>query len=453
MTPNTSSKSIHASAKIQKTQSTKLAWLSTADMGYGHQRAIFPFQSIGHEGIITVGDNSSTPNAERTLWKRMLSIYEFLSRAKGIPLIGHGLFKILDTLLYIPSLYPERDLSSPTFQVKLLANSIRKGLCQGLTQKIKQHPLPLLTSFYAPALAADYWGHHKIYCIICDSDLNRVWVAPNPWESRIDYFAPCGRAARRLKLYGVPENRIHLTGFPFPLEILGSEELEILKADLGQRLHYLDPNKRFMPLHQRDMEYFLGKENLIFRQQRILTLTYAVGGAGAQKETGRKIAVSLRKLLNNNHVLLNLVAGTRSEIKDYFLDIKEEIDSPNIQVVYGKSKQEYFEKFNRVIRHTDILWTKPSELSFYCALGIPIIMSPTIGAQEQANKAWLREIHAGIPQHMPEFTDQWLMDMLHKGLLAGAAWQGFLRARKKGTFNILRILQTGDTQIPRDLIR
>lgn len=428
-------------------------WLVTADMGYGHQRAVYPLMRLAREGIIAVGDNESTPAVERKLWKRILRIYELLSRAKGIPFIGGFLFKILDFFLHIPSFYPNRDLSQSTFQVKLLTSSIKQGLCRGLTEKLKDAKIPLVVSFYAPAIAADMAGHSKIYCIICDTDLNRVWVSSDPWESRIEYFAPCGRAARRLKAYGVPEQQIHLTGFPLPIELLGDASLNVLKSNLGQRLHYLDPNNRFWPLHKRNVVYFLGEDNCQFKNGRLLTVTFAVGGAGAQKNIGRKIAQSLRSRLLENSVKLNLVAGIRTDVQDYFLDLKEEINSQNISVIYGKDIEEYFHNFNQILHTTDILWSKPSELSFYSGLGIPIIMTPSIGSQEKSNKKWLREIQAGFKQEAPEYADQWLFDLLYKGRLAEAAWAGFLKARKKGTFNIINIINEENILNHNDLIR
>jgi hypothetical protein len=92
---------------------------------------------------------------------------------------------------------------------------------------------------------------------------------------------------------------------------------------------------------------------------------------------------------------------------------------------------------------TDILWTKPSELSFYSALGLPIIMSPAIGSQEKFNRKWLLEIRAGIRQINPDYAHQWLFELLENGSLADAAWSGFLRARKLGTYNIIDIINTG----------
>jgi len=421
------------------------ALVVSADMGYGHQRAVYPLKDIAEDGIVTVGSSGAISKAEKKLWKRLLNAYEFFSRAKGFPIIGPPFFSMLDTLMHIPSFYPLRNLSNTTFQVNLLESTIEKGLCKGMLEKISTKTFPLVTSFYASAIAADKNGFQKIYCIICDADINRVWVAKQPWESRIEYFAPCGKAAQRLKAYGVPDERIHLTGFPLPSELLGDENLSVLKKDLAQRLFYLDPKGKFWARHGRNVEYFLGKENCVFRNKRKLTITYAVGGAGAQKEIGRKLAESLKTKLKAGEVNLNLVAGVRKEVFDFFQNIKNEIDPDGrgIKIIYSKSLPEYFDLFNNSLRYTDILWTKPSELSFYCALGIPLILSPTIGSQEKFNRKWLHEIQAGIRQEKPEYTDQWLYDLLGRGTLAESAWDGFLKVRKLGTFKIKQVLKDG----------
>ncbi len=426
--------------------STGKAWIVSADMGYGHQRAVYPLKEIAEEGIITVGSSEAISKSEKKLWKRLLNAYEFFSRAKGIPIVGPPLFSMLDALMHIPSFYPMRNLSNTTFQVNLLESTIEKGLCKGMLEKISTKVLPLVTSFYASAIAADKNGFTKIYCIICDADINRVWVAKQPWESRIEYFAPCGMAAQRLKAYGVPEERIHLTGFPLPIELLGDKNLSVLKKDLAQRLFYLDPKEKFWARHGRNVEYFLGKKNCVFRNERKLTITYAVGGAGAQKEIGGKIVHSLKEKLIAGEVRLNLVAGIRQEVSEYFESVKSEVDAAGgcINIIYSKSLQEYFDQFNRALRDTDILWTKPSELSFYSALGIPIIMSPIIGSQEKFNRKWLREIQAALKQVNPEYTDQWLYDLLNRGTLAESAWDGFLKVRKLGTFKIAEMIENGE---------
>jgi hypothetical protein len=423
------------------------AWVVTADMGYGHQRAVHPLKDIAEGNILTVGSNPQASKKEKKLWKRVLGTYEFLSRAKSIPIVGNPIFNLFDFIMRIPSSYPIRDLSNSTFQVDFLKSSIKKGLCNDMLGTISQKNLPVITSFYASAIAADMFSSNDVYCIICDADINRAWVAKEPWESKIVYFAPCGKAAQRLKAYGVPDERIIISGFPLPLGLTGDSSLSILKDNLKKRLIKLDPNSTFMQRHGVNVKYYLGDNFESIKDTSKLTITFAVGGAGAQKEIGGKIAMSLKNKILNNQVKLILIAGTKHLVRDYFLSIKEKItrDKSKIEIVYEETLESYFTKFNEKIAETDILWTKPSELSFYSALGIPIIMAQPIGSQEKFNAKWLFEIQAGIKQENPAFTDQWLFEMLKKGRFAEAAWSGFLKARKLGTHKIIEYLSTGKT--------
>ncbi len=416
-------------------------------MGYGHQRAIYPLKDIAEEGIMSVGETEDTSQSERKLWAQVLGAYEFISRAKGFPLIGDPIFNLLDAFMHIPSFYPIRDLSNTTFQVNLLRSRILKGLCAAMLERIKLKELPVITSFYAPAIAADMEGSATVYCIICDADINRVWVAKEPWESRIVYFAPCGKAAQRLRAYGVPDDRINITGFPLPKELTGGTDLSILKKNLRQRLHRLDPDNVFKSRHGKSMAHFLGEENTQSSEHNRITVAYAVGGAGAQKEIGVRIAKSLKTKILQNEVKLILIAGVRPEVRDYFIAHTSSIttDPEKIKIIYDDNLYGYFDKFNSALAETDILWTKPSELSFYCGLGLPVIMTPPIGSQEKFNAKWLYEIQAGIRQENPDYSDQWLFELLKAGRLADAAWSGFLKARKLGTHKIEEFLATGKT--------
>jgi hypothetical protein len=425
-------------------------WLVSADMGYGHQRAIYPLKALSRGGsILNANISPEASPKERRLWKEMLHTYEFMSKAGKLPVIGNLLSKILDSLLFIPSFYPFKDRSGSTIQVKYLKLSIRKGLCNGILEQVKNPDLPVITSFYAPAIAAEMAGHEYVYCIICDSDLSRVWVAEYASMSRIIYFATGTVSSQRLLSYGVPERNILITGFPLPEELLGDRSLNILKINLSRRLKNLDTNGVFYGLYKHSVNAFLKPdEKTEIRsdtRKKCITITYAVGGAGAQKEIGRQITRSLAKKINAGEVKLNLVAGTRIEIRDYFIKVKDKIatNSENVHIIWAKDNESYFDLFNQCLHNTDILWTKPSELSFYCALGIPIIMTSAIGPQEKCNQRWLREIGAGIKQQNPENTDQWLFDLIKKGRIAEAAWNGFLKARKYGTFNIIDFLKTG----------
>lgn len=421
-------------------------WVIGADMGYGHQRAVHPFGGVAHAGaIISAGDNEHTTDDEKKLWRRYLHLYEFFSRIKSLPFIGKTIFGMLDKLLHIPSLYPIRNLSAATFQVDALHSQLRKGLGAGVLKSINQEWLPVLTSFYVPALVADNAGHEPIYCIICDADLNRVWVAKEPWDSRINYFAPCGKAALRLQSYGVPQERIFLTGFPLNDDLLGGRDLTTLKHDLAIRLKVLDPTGRFHLSYGPSVRHFLGVTDDV-QPERLLTVTFTVGGAGAQLELGVALIKAFKKRVLNGEMRLIVVAGTRADVRDAFQTAKLEAvgDHENIEVLYEANREDYFTAFDQIIRRTDILWTKPSELSFYCGLGLPIVIAPPIGSQEKFNRKWLLEVGAGMRQENPDHAGEWLFYMLNNSKFADMAWLGFLRARKLGLYHILDVLSTGN---------
>jgi|YNPMSStandDraft_2_1061718.scaffolds.fasta_scaffold00073_2 hypothetical protein len=420
-------------------------WIISVEMGLGHKRAVFPLKYLAYEKILFLGEKETANESEIKLWNRMRKTYESLSRVKSFPIIGEFLFKIIDKAQEIPTRFQYKDLTSPTIQVKFIYNYFKKGLGKTLMEKIKSHPLPIISSYPIAALIADYYHYPVNYCIICDAEISRAWVAENPHNSKIKYFAPCGNAVRRLKSYGVPDDRIFLTGFPFPKELLGDRDLNILKYDVAQRLHYLDPKNRFFPLHEKELEHFLGVENLKFKNDRVLSITFCIGGAGAQSDIAEKALKSLKTKINDGEIKFNVVVGKRKNLYDHFINYINEIgiNPKNVYILYGINDDDYFEKFSKLIRVTDILWTKPSELSFYAGLGLPILLAPIIGSQEYYNRKWLLEIQAGILQEEPEFTNIWLFELLEDGRFAEAAWDGFLKARKYGTYKIEEILETG----------
>jgi len=177
---------------------------------------------------------------------------------------------------------------------------------------------------------------------------------------------------------------------------------------------------------------------------------FAIGGAGAQTEIVRRILKSLKTSIKAGRVRLLLSCGVNRRVLEKTLryvnqaGLWDHLDL-NIHLVFSEDIFEYFEKFNRWLRQTDVLWTKPSELSFFCALGLPILMAEPIGPQEELNRRWLMEIHAGLtPPGPAEYCAEWLADLRESGRLAEAAWDGFLKARKLGTYKIRKLIETGE---------
>ena len=120
----------------------------------------------------------------------------------------------------------------------------------------------------------------------------------------------------------------------------------------------------------------------------------------------RKILASLEGRHAAGEVRLTLSCGIQKKVFErvlgYISDagLRDELDR-GLEIVYEQDVYAYLERFNARLRRTDVLWTKPSELAFYCGLGLPILMADPIGAHEELNKRWLREIHAGVSPRGP----------------------------------------------------
>ena len=433
------------------------AWIVTVDMGYGHQRATHPLRNLSPTNKILIANNyEGIPKKDRRIWQNSRKAYELVSRFKQVPLLGNLVFNIMDYFQKIPRFYPKRDLSKPTLQLKATYRLIRrkkwgKNLIDFLNNKNGHKPF--VTSFFIPAFMAEEHGYKgEIYCIICDADMSRAWVPLNPLKSRIKFFAPCRRVVDRLRLYGVKKENIFLTGFPLPKENLGGKKIVTLKKDLAKRILNLDPCGHYRKKYGNTVSYFLkdNKMKKIPNNCNLIapTLTFAVGGAGAQRELGRQILVSLKEKIQKKEINLNLVAGSRNDVYIYFKLRIEEMGleknfGKNLNIVFDIDKEEYFNKFNKVLRTTDVLWTKPSELVFYAGLGIPIIMAPSVGSQENFNREWLKRIGAGISQQNPRYTHEWLFDWINSGWLAEAAVSGFLDERQFGVYSIEDVVFKG----------
>ena len=423
---------------------SKKAWIISVDMGYGHQRAAYPLKDISYERIITANSDKIITPKEKKRWARARLFYEGISRFSSFPLIGRLFFEIYDVFQHIPRFYPFRDLSIPNYATLYVDVLIKNNLGKSVTDHVRKKKIPFVSTFFIPSIAAAYHGIKDVYCITTDTDINRAWVPKNP-KTKIKYFASCDRVAKRLKEYGVPERNIFLTGFPLPKENLGGRNLKILKRDIGIRLINLDPNKHHISKYRDHIKRHIGRKNFKEKRTRPLTITFVVGGAGAQRNIAKMIVEGLRKKIRKKELAINLVAGTRLEIRDYFerivinAGLKSHIGK-EINIVFGINKKDYFEKFNDCLHSTDILWTKPSELVFYTALGLPIIMTKPLGAQEYYNKRWLDQMGGGFTQFNPMYVDEWLFDWIDKGILAEAAWEGFMGAPKLGIYEIEKIL-------------
>ena len=65
------------------------------DMGYGHQRAAYPFLKNSNDGIINANKYQGISNKEKRIWRRNRKWYERISRFKKVPILGNLVFGLM----------------------------------------------------------------------------------------------------------------------------------------------------------------------------------------------------------------------------------------------------------------------------------------------------------------------------------------------------------------------
>jgi hypothetical protein len=427
-------------------------WLVTVDMGYGHQRAAYPLSRIARGGVINANHYPGMPESDQKIFRDLEGFYNNISRFKKVPVLGPLAFRLYDHFQAIPELRPGKDLSRPSAQVRVATNLIRRrSWGRHLIDSLwREAQLPYLTTFFSTAHMADLHGYPgEIFCVICDADMSRDWVAKDPKNSRIFYFAPTPRVCERLRAYGVPGERMLLTGFPLPEENLGYPSFDILRSDTAVRIANLDPEGRFLQAEGQEVRRALAPAALpepgSRARGRPLSIMFAVGGAGAQAEIGLQAASALAERIGAGQLRLRLIAGVSAAVRQIFeAGLRERglqgLVGRGLEILFEPDKQKYFQSFNRTLRETDILWTKPSELCFYVGLGLPMLIAPTIGAHEEFNRQWLLALEAAVDQGDMKGFDHWFFEALRSGAFARAAFNGYSRAPREGTYNIIRHL-------------
>lgn len=417
------------------------------DMGYGHLRPAHAIADALGASVLEVDRPPLARDRDQRLWASVRKYYEGVSRASQVPVFGVPLRGLLSRVTDISDLYAERDQSRPNAGALVLDRLIQNGLGTTLVDQLSEHDATLVTTFFMPAIAADRLGYDKIFCAVTDSDVQRVWAPLDPANTRITYLVPSQLSRRRLRAYGVPEGRIRVTGFPLPHELVGGMGLDILKRNLGRRLVRLDPSGAFRHELRHSISHFLGSLPELSEADSIPTLTFAIGGAGAQVGLAEQFLPSVRGLLAERRLRVQLVAGVRSSVAR---ELHASVERAGLQrhlgpggaldVLYEPDFEAYLRSFNRLLQNTDVLWTKPSEMTFFAGLGIPLVFSEPVGTHERHNRRWAREEGAGLVQRDPRYAGEWLKDWLKDGTLAGAAWNGFTRLPHHGLYQVLEAI-------------
>ncbi len=410
-----------------------------ADMGYGHLRAAWPLAHALATEVVAADGADLAGEDERRLWARTRRFYELTTRLSQGRLLGAPMQALVTAFTAIPHLHPHRDLSRPTLGVRQLDRLVDGGLGRGLCERLRREGRALLTTFYAPAIAAGRAGLPRVFMVVTDSDVNRIWAPFAPGETRIRFLVPSERAALRLRAYGVPAARVSVTGFPLPGELLGGPDLPVLKSNLAARLARLDPRGAFRLEHREAIARALGCAPEA-EDRRPPHLVFAVGGAGAQVGLARRFLPGVREEIERGRLRVTLVSGVRREVAAAFRDAVRAAGlamGGGVDILEAAGHADYFLRFHALLAQADILWTKPSEMTFFAALGLPLICAPPVGIHEAYNRRWAVEAGAGLAQRDPRYAGHWIDEWLADGTLAAAAWSGFTRLPKRGLYRIL----------------
>jgi hypothetical protein len=415
------------------------------EMGYGHMRAAYPIADALGVPVQLADEAPLADENDRKLWRWIRKAHAMLSRPTPWASFERPANAVMDWVTMIPSLHERADQSSPDVGTRALDQLIERGLGRGLVRSLEERGSALLTTFYAPAIIADRAGLGPVYCVVTDADVQRIWVATEPERSNIHYFAPSSRVVRRLRAYGVNDSNITLTGFPLPFELTGKHAREALRSQVARRIVRLDPEGTFRALHGSVIEGVLGP--LPTEEVRSpVELVFAVGGAGAQVDMCEEFLPRFRDHVVRGRLKITLVAGTRADVAGKFVKhlrmarLSSQLGS-GVMILYEPDFATYYRRFNALLAEADVLWTKPSELSFYAGLGIPLVLSHPVGTHERYNRRFLREQGAGLKQRRPEQLPGWFDEWYFDGYLAAAAWSAFLRIPSNGTEQILEGLK------------
>ncbi len=395
--------------------------VAAIEMGYGHLR---PAAALAERLGTTVMQIDAPPLGDardREFWTRSRRLYEPLTRFSQLPGFGPPLRALLEAVTAIPPPWPSRDLSAPSAGTKWMLKAARDGVGQALARHLRETGAPLIATFYAAPILAELHGARGLHCLITDSDVNRVWAPPHPERSAIVYFAPADRARRRMESYGVPRSRIRVTGYPLPDSLVGSDQAAAT-ANFRARMERLE-GRAVPPL-----------------------VVFAIGGAGAQVPLARSVIAGARRQILDGSLRFAFVAGTRPEVANALraaLSAAGLASHPGVELLAEPDVFACFARFDALLARADALWSKPSELTFFAALGLPFVAAPPVGVHEHWNLRWAADRGAALVQHDPSAAGEWLLEWLHDGALAAAADAGMRHLPRMGLYEIVDQLGRG----------
>ena len=409
------------------------------EMGYGHLRPAYALAEAFKTEVTRMDAPPIAGSIEAAIWKAVRTAYHGLSRACDWPGLGPAAKRMLGYVTRIEalqSLSPGQPANLSTHLADGLAGRVIGKRFRDIASWAGK---PVIATYPVAAFAARCVPGARIFCLVTDTDLNRAWAPVNTAEAEIVYFAPVEQVAKRLRSFGVPDHKIHITGFPLPPELVGGAD-----AALARRLRQLDPNSNLRQPEFHDPPA-VNKRPGARSSGRPISLAFAIGGAGAQTSQVAKILNSLQSKVLNGDLKLTLIAGIRPKVASILFEMVRCVGlgcciGRGIHILLAKDLDDYFHTFNECLADTDVLWTKPSELVFYASLGLPLLLADPVGGQEHANRKWLLSVEGGLDAGDPTQFDGRIANLLDTGELCRIAQNAYSKLKRNGSDRIIEVM-------------
>ena len=392
--------------------------ITTALMGFGHLRAAHNIASYGHATVARVDREPYVGLVDKIVWNGAQNAHTHASReADAKNKLLYGWF---EGIMNIPEGNSPPSMAASRFVHTLGEFGVGRVFFNSLDS---QYPT-LVHTFYLHAMLSVYRKYPgRNFLLLCDTDFHRVWVPVDPKAGNIEYMVPISKSADRLISYGVPPGKIHVTGFPLPVADTGGKDLSTLSTPLNAR------------------------RNRLRRDSNVpLTVMFPFSGAGAYSNMLAELVKSMVGTIKEGSLRLivscgdneRALAGAENLFKHYNLE-----DSEYTEIIFNKNIFRSFDRFNESLRFTDLIITKPSELVFYAALGIPMVFLPPIGAHEARNREYL--IDNGCAVDLPDISEfpRWLEENRVNERLLSLAEEGNRNLPKTGVFEIDELVTGG----------
>jgi hypothetical protein len=411
----------------------------SVEMGYGHLRAAHTLAELFGTEVVRMDVPPIAGPVETAVWRGILGLYKGISKACDRPIVGPAAGLILENVTGIAPIRTQAAKKPPTLITRIVDSLSRTVVGRRLRAIASRAEGPILATFPAAAMAASRAPGARVFCLATDTDLNRAWAPSDAAHPRMHFLAPVKRVAERLRSFGVPDHQIHVTGFPLPAKLVDQAQ-----AALARRLHRLDPQSVFRN-QAYDNVAGLAWSAASPSWLEPITMTIAIGGAGAQTRHAGQILRSLRSRVLEAKLRLTLVAGVLQDVAGILHGMVHSAGlacclHSGIEILLASDVKDYFRSFDDCLAETDLLWTKPSELVFYAALGLPLLLAPPVGGQEHANRDWLLAHESALDARDPTALDQQLDDLLVTGKLCRIAANSYSRLDRNGSNRIFEVV-------------